>query len=85
MQGFEFDGALVARMLRRDTLEILQALAGLARRHGVVRSRGALFTFDHHLLHELVHGQIPLALSTEYPRGARKGVCRRARPDGSIA
>ena len=66
VQGFEFDGALVARMLRRDALEILQALAGLARRHGVVRSRGALFTFDHHLLHELVHGQIPQALSTEY-------------------
>ena len=66
VQGFEFDGALVARMLRRDALEILQALAGLARRHGVVRSRGALFTFDHHLLHELVHGQIPLALRTEY-------------------
>ncbi len=66
VQGFEFDGALVARMLRRDTLEILQALAGLARRQGVVRSRGALFTFDHHLLHELVHGQLPPALGTEY-------------------
>ena len=66
VQGFEFDGALVARMLRREPLEILQALAGMSRRHGVVRSRGALFTFDHHLLHELVHGQIPLALGTEY-------------------
>jgi tetratricopeptide (TPR) repeat protein len=66
VQGFEFDGALVARMLSRDALEVLQALAGLVRRHGVVRSRGALFTFDHHLLQELVYGQMPLPLRTEY-------------------
>lgn len=69
IQGFEFDGALVARMLKRDPLDVLQALAGLARRHGVVRPRGALFAFDHHLLHELVLGQVPPALRTEYHAG----------------
>jgi Protein kinase domain/AAA ATPase domain len=66
VQGFEFDGALVARTLGRDRLDVLQALAGLARRHGVVRPRGALFTFDHHLLQELLYGQMPAALATEY-------------------
>jgi tetratricopeptide (TPR) repeat protein len=66
VQGFEFDGDLVARVLRRERLEVLQVLAGLARRHGLVRSRGARFTFDHHLLHELVHAEIPDALLAEY-------------------
>jgi tetratricopeptide (TPR) repeat protein len=64
--GFDFDPDLVARMLGRERLSVLQALARLERRTRLVRSSGAAFSFDHHLLVETVYEALPPSLRSEY-------------------
>ena len=66
VQGFGFDADLVARVLGRPRLAVLQTLASLERRGGVVRATGAGFRFDHHLLQEVLYEEIPPALRREY-------------------
>jgi tetratricopeptide (TPR) repeat protein len=66
IQGFNFDADLVARVLGQARLGVLQSLAAMERRHGVVRASGSHFRFDHHLLQEVVFDEIPLALRQEY-------------------
>src|SRR5207244_3213380 len=56
--GFTFDPDLVARALGATTLEVLQTLAAMERRSGVVRATGAGFQFDHHLRQEVVDGNL---------------------------
>ncbi len=56
--GHEFDPVLVARALGHPRLEVLQTLAGLERRTGIVRSDEHVFRFDHHQIHELVRSRL---------------------------
>jgi tetratricopeptide (TPR) repeat protein len=64
--GFHFDPDLVARVLERKRLDVLQALASLARRSGVVQATGAGFQFDHHQLQEVIYQNIAPLLRAEY-------------------
>ncbi len=66
--GFEFDAAVLARVLERPALSILQALAQVQRRSGVVTGHGALFRFDHHMLQEVAVAAMPAALRQELHR-----------------
>ncbi len=64
--GYEFDPDLVARVLEVKRLKVLQALAVLERRAGVVRAAGPRFRFAHHQLREVVYDGMPEALREEY-------------------
>jgi tetratricopeptide (TPR) repeat protein len=66
VHGFAFDPDLAARALGRKRLEILQTLAEVERRSGIVRATGSGFQFDHHLLQEVLYGALPESLRTEY-------------------
>jgi tetratricopeptide (TPR) repeat protein len=64
--GYEFDPDLVARVLESKRLQVLQALAVIERRAGLVRAEGTRFRFDHHQLHEVLYESLPEALREEY-------------------
>lgn len=66
--GHAFDPLLVARVLERDRLEVLQSLATIARRGGVLRAEGNGFRFDHHVIQEVLHQGLPEVLAGEYHR-----------------
>lgn len=66
VQGFAFDPDLIARVLERSRLDVLQRLADLERSAALVRATGSSFTFDHHLLHESLYGALPPLLRAEY-------------------
>jgi hypothetical protein len=66
VHGFAFDPDLAARALGRKRLEVLQTLAEVERRSGIVRATGSGFQFDHHLLHEVLYGALPESLRAEY-------------------
>jgi predicted ATPase len=66
VQGFTFDPDLIARVREMRRLHVLEALAGIERRHGVVRATGAGFRFDHHQLQEVLYAALPPPLRAEY-------------------
>lgn len=66
VQGHAFDPDLQARVLQAPRVSILQTLAHLERKGGLVRSKGALYQFDHHLVQEVVRDELPLPLRQEY-------------------
>lgn len=66
IEGYTFDPGMVAAVLSRKRLAVLQDLARLERRTGVVRADGARFRFDHHQLHEAVLDAMPPSLLAEY-------------------
>ncbi len=66
VQGFEFDADLMARVLERRKVAILQDLAEMERHSGVVRSDGSGCRFDHHQIQEVVYEDVPEGLKREY-------------------
>ena len=64
--GFDFDAELLAPVLERRLVGVLQDLAEIERRHGVVRSAGRRFRFDHHQIHEVAYEVLPPRLRMEY-------------------
>lgn len=66
VQGFAFDPDLVARVLERKRLAVLQSLATIERRLGLIRATGSGFEFDHHMLQELLYVSLPPMLRCEY-------------------
>jgi predicted ATPase len=64
--GFRFDARLVAHALGNPPLRVLQSLARISRRLGLVRSSGERFEFDHHHLHEALYGELLEPLAREY-------------------
>src|SRR6185369_17859629 len=54
VQGFHFEGGLIAEVLGQSRLATLQTLAAVERRTGLVRSSGARYHFDHHQLQEVL-------------------------------
>jgi tetratricopeptide (TPR) repeat protein/tRNA A-37 threonylcarbamoyl transferase component Bud32 len=63
--GFEFDTNLVGRVLERKRIGVLQDLAEIERRSGVVRG-GAGCRFDHHQIQEVIYEGLMPDLRTEY-------------------
>ena len=66
VQGHAFDPDLQARVLQAPRVRVLQTLAHLERKGGLVRSKGARYQFDHHLVQEVVRNELPLPLLQEY-------------------
>lgn len=77
VQGFAFDPDLAARVLRRERLDVLQALAEMERRRAVVRAIGAGCQFDHHQLQEVLYRSLSPLLRAEYhARTAEEAMAR---------
>ena len=72
VQGFRFDADLIGRVLDRRRLDVLQGLARIERRTGIVRARERDFELDHHLIHELVYEGLSTALRSESSRRSRR-------------
>jgi tetratricopeptide (TPR) repeat protein len=64
--GFEFDARVIAEVLDRPALAVLQDLAEMQRRTGVIVGAGRLHRFDHHQVHEVVYGDLHPELRREY-------------------
>jgi len=85
VQGFHFEGDLVAEVLDASRLATLQSLAAIERRTGLVRAVGARYQFDHHQLQEVLveavpeplrielHALLARRLETRIPIGAEEG------------
>jgi len=68
VQGNAFDPDLIARVLERKRLEVLQSLAEVQRRPGMLRGTGTGFEFDHQQLREVLYDSLPSILRMEYHR-----------------
>jgi tetratricopeptide (TPR) repeat protein len=85
VQGFEFDPEVVADALDTDRLPVLKRLGSLERRHRLVRHLGYRYRFDHHLIREIVYGDLAPALSEEYHRLVAVALRQRAAPPEVVA
>ncbi|MHC4959672.1 MAG: serine/threonine-protein kinase [Planctomycetota bacterium] len=66
VQGYEFDPDLMARVREARRVYVLEALAELERRTGIVRAAGRLYRFDQNQVHEVVIGAMAAPLREEY-------------------
>ncbi len=66
VQGFEFDGDLLAAALGLPIVTALQRLADIERGTGLVRAEGRRYRFDHHLVQEILYEELPPRLREEY-------------------
>ncbi|MDJ0522794.1 MAG: tetratricopeptide repeat protein [Planctomycetota bacterium] len=66
VQGYEFEAGLVAGVLDMKRIPVLQTLAEIERRSGIVRASGRRMRFDHHQIQEVLHDGLPEALRVEY-------------------
>lgn len=64
--GYEFEPDLVSRVAGEARLGVLQTLAALERRTGIVRSAGSAFRFDLHELREAVYDTMSPMLRVAY-------------------
>ena len=65
VQGFEFDPDMLARVLGRPRLAILEGLSHVERRHGFVRAAADRYRFDHHHAQAVTYGALSAALRRE--------------------
>jgi len=61
-----FDPDVIARVLGLQRVTVLQDVARLERRLGVVREEGRRIRFDHHLVQEVLYRGLPGTLRAEY-------------------
>jgi len=85
VEGFEFDADLVASVLEVPVMTVLQRLASLERRDGVVRAAGRRYRFDHHLIQEVVYADLPARLREEYHARLAEAFAARAASPGEAA
>ncbi|MCU0724766.1 MAG: protein kinase [Planctomycetes bacterium] len=78
VEGFEFDPELLARILTRRRVAVLQDLAEVERRHGLVRACGDRYRFDHHQIQEVLYERLPPALRKEYHTLLAEAITARA-------
>jgi tetratricopeptide (TPR) repeat protein len=91
VQGFSFDPDLVARALETKPIQVLQRLAALERRSGIVRAHGSGYRFDHHQIQELLYTDQPPPLRANYHTltadafETRQKLAQVERPEGAAA
>ncbi|MEM9557207.1 MAG: protein kinase [Acidobacteriota bacterium] len=66
VEGFEFTPELLARVRGTNPLEVLERLAAIERRRGLIQSTERGFRFTHHLLQEVVYAGLPKPLRRHY-------------------
>jgi tetratricopeptide (TPR) repeat protein len=64
--GEEFDPKLVATVLDRDNIDVLESLNTLAKSTLLVRCDGSYYWFNHAKYRELIYQDIPILLKKEY-------------------
>ncbi|MGQ0613573.1 MAG: serine/threonine-protein kinase [Planctomycetaceae bacterium] len=91
VQGFTFDPDLVARALEVKPIQVLQRLAALERRSGVVHAHGSGYRFDHHQIQEVLYSGQAAALRANYHTltadalAAREKLADQESPGGAAA
>ncbi len=91
VQGFAFEPDLLARALEIKPIQVLQRLAALERRLGIVQAHGAGYRFDHHQIQEVLYAEQPDALRRHYHMltadafEARGNLADVEEPDGAAA
>jgi tetratricopeptide (TPR) repeat protein len=86
VNGFEFDPDVLARVLERRPIAMLQRLAGIERRSGVVRTAGDDYRFDHHQIQEVLYEGMAGRLRKEYHAAIGEALeTRHPEPDGATA
>ncbi|MEN8148582.1 MAG: protein kinase [Planctomycetota bacterium] len=83
--GVEFDADLAAAALDVPVVTVLQDLAELERRTGVVRAAGRHYRFDHHQIRDLVHAELPVRLREEYHTRLARAGAERGESDRFVA
>ncbi|MHC4938881.1 MAG: protein kinase domain-containing protein [Planctomycetota bacterium] len=63
--GIEFDPEILAEVLDRPLLQVLQEMAEIERGHGLVRSEGRGYRFEHHLVAGALADALPETLRRE--------------------
>jgi serine/threonine protein kinase/tetratricopeptide (TPR) repeat protein len=66
VQGVEFDSDLVARVLELNRVLVLQRLAAIERRSGVVCAEGGRYRFDQNQIQEVLYASLADELRAEY-------------------
>ncbi len=84
VEGYEFDPELLATVRKQGMLEVLERLAQIERRTGLIAATGAGFRFDHHLMQEFLYEGLPPVLRRAYHR-ALAAAHRAAGTDGRVA
>ncbi|MHC4940674.1 MAG: serine/threonine-protein kinase [Planctomycetota bacterium] len=64
--GVEFDPDLVAQVRGKKLIEVLERLASLERRNGIIRASGRNYRFDHFQIQEILENGIAERLKEEY-------------------
>ena len=85
LQGHEFDPTLTAEVLGREAIDVLQDLARLERRSGILHLQGRRCRFDHHAIRTLIRDELPPSLCEAYHAGLADAIlrCAAAGPDGA--
>ena len=68
VQGVIFDPDLVARTTEQKRLQILELLAEVESRSGIIRAAGARFSFDHPQLQAVLYDSLPVKLKAGHHR-----------------
>jgi len=79
VQGYEFDADLVARVREAKRVQVLETLAAIERRSGVVRASGRKYTFDHPQIQEVLSAGLSEVLREEYHSMLADGFAARER------
>jgi tetratricopeptide (TPR) repeat protein len=66
VNGYEFDPDLVARVRGVPRVFVLERLAAIERRSGVVRNEAGSCRFDHHQIQEVLYADLTTGLRNEY-------------------
>jgi len=66
VQGMSFEPALVARVLEEKKVRVLQEIAEIERRHGLVRGEAGQTHFDQNQIQEVLYQDLPPDLRAEY-------------------
>ena len=66
VHGFDFDPDLVAGARGTRRMEVLERLAAIERRTGIVRGEGEGYRFDQHQIQEVLYADLHPALRAEY-------------------
>jgi tetratricopeptide (TPR) repeat protein/predicted Ser/Thr protein kinase len=90
VQGVEFDPDLIARVLEQRRVRVLQDLAEIELRTGIVRATGRTYRFDQYQIHEIVLGKLSEVLREDYHTllaesfAAREGIGEEAEGAGAV-
>jgi tetratricopeptide (TPR) repeat protein len=84
VEGFEFDPDVVARVRGMRRFEVLECLAHLERRSGVVRGAEGVCRFDHHQIQEVLYQALPPDLRSEVHALIAEVLAKRAGTDAPV-